>query len=72
MNVEGVREAYEEIEECSVIDRLGNLGVGPSSLPQGSHLFVGDLVGVSGQGLDEFEEQPVFRRQPSYVEVATS
>lgn len=72
MNIEGIGETHEEIEECAVIHSLGNLGVGPSSFAQGSHLFIGDLVRVAGQRLDELEEQPVSRRQASCVEVATS
>ena len=69
MDVEGVGEAHEEVEKSPVVDRLGNLGVGPPDLTEPLDLFVGDAVGVPGQRLDELQQQPVLGREPGGVEI---
>ena len=69
MDVEGIGKAHEEVEKRAVVDSLGNLSVGPPDLTEPLDLLVGDAVGVEGQRLDEFQEQPVLRRQVGGVEV---
>ena len=59
MNVEGVGQADKEVEECSVVNRFGDLRVSPPDVSKGLDLFVADPVGVTREGLDEFEEQTV-------------
>ena len=70
MDVEGIGKAHEEVEKGAVVDRLGNLTVGPPDLTEPLDLLVGDAVSVPGQRLDEFQEEPVPRCQVSGVEVA--
>ncbi len=69
MDVEGIGKAHEEVEKGAVVDRLGNLSVGPPDLTEPLDLLVGDAVSVPGQRLDEFQEQPVLRRQVRGVQV---
>ncbi len=69
MDVEGIGKAHEEVEERTVVDSLGNLRVGPPNLTEPADLLVGDAVGVPGQRLDEFQEQPVLGRQVGGVQV---
>ena len=69
MDVEGIGKAHEEVEERTVVDSLGNLSVGPPDLAEPLDLVVGDAVSVPGQRLDEFQEQPVLRRQVRGVQV---
>lgn len=70
MDVEGIGKAHEEVEKGAVIDSFGDLRVGPPDLAEPLDLVVGDAVSVPGQRLDEFQEQPVPRRQVGGVEVA--
>lgn len=70
MDVEGIGKTNEQIEERCVVNRFGNLGIGPSCLPQPLHLFIGDSVRVPGERPDELEQQPVFRRQAGGIEIA--
>ena len=70
MDVEGIGKAHEEVEKSAVVNSLGNLTVGPPDLTEPLDLLVGDAVSVPGQRLDEFQEQPVPRRQVGGVEVA--
>src|SRR5438445_7370402 len=69
MDVEGIREAHEEVEECAVIDGFGDLGIRPSRLTEPLDLLVGDAVRVSGQRLDEVQQESVLRGQAGGVEV---
>jgi len=69
MDVKGVSEPYEEIEERPVVDRFSDLGVAPAGLPQSLDLLVGDAIGVSSQRFDEFQQQPVPGREPGGLEV---
>ena len=70
MDVEGIGKAHEEVEERTVVDSLGNLSVGPPDLAEPLDLVVGDAISVPGQRIDEFQKQPVPRRQVGGVEVA--
>jgi len=70
VDVEGIGKAHEEVEKGAVVDGFGNLSVGPPDLAEPLDLVVGDAVSVPGQRLDEFQEQPVTRRQVGGVEVA--
>ena len=47
MDVEGIGEAHQEVEERAVVDGVGDLGVGPPGLTQPLDLFVGAGVGVA-------------------------
>jgi len=72
VDVEGIGKAHEEVEKRAVVDGFGNLRVGPPNLAQPLDLLVGDAISVPGQRLDEFQEQPVLRRQIGGVEVAVA
>jgi hypothetical protein len=69
MDVEGIGQAHEEVEERAVVDSLGDLGVGPADLTEAFDLLIGDAIGVPGQGLDQFQKESVFGRQARGVEV---
>ena len=72
MDVKGIREAHEEIEERAIVHRFRNLGVAPAGVAQSLDLFVGDAIGVPGQGFDELQQQPVLGREPRGVEVSVA
>jgi hypothetical protein len=72
VDVEGIGKAHEEVEERAVVDRFGDLRVGPPDLAKPLDLRVRDAICVPGQRLDEFQQQPVFRRQPGGVEIAVT
>lgn len=55
VNVERICESNEEIEQRSVVDRLGDLLVRPAGVPQAVNLLVGDAVRVPGECAHEFE-----------------
>ena len=59
MNVEGVCEAYEKVEERAVVNRFSNLCVGPADIAQALDLLVRDPVRMTGQRLDELQQQSV-------------
>ena len=69
MDIEGIGKAHEEVEERAVIDGFGDLGVGPADLTEPLDLLIGDAIGVPRQGLDEFQKQPMFRRQARGIQV---
>jgi len=69
MDVEGIGEPHEEIEERPIIDSLRDLSVAPPGLAQSLDLLVRDPVGVPGQRFDEFEEQPVLGRKAGGIEI---
>jgi len=69
MDVERVRQPHEEVEQRAVIDGFGDLGIGPPRLTEPLHLLVGDPVRVSGQRIDEVQQESVLRGQASSVEV---
>jgi hypothetical protein len=72
MDVEGVGEAHEETEERTVVNRFSNLCVGPPGIAQALDLFVRDPVRMTGQRLDEFQQEPVPGTEPGGIEVAVS
>jgi len=72
VNVEGIREAYEEVEQRAVVDGLGDLRVAPADVAQPLDLFVRDAVGVPGQGLDEFQQPSSLGRQAGGVEISVT
>ena len=72
MDVEGIGKAHKEVEERAVVDRFGDLCVGPPDLPKPLDLLIRDAIRVPGQRFDEFQEQSVFRRQVGGVEVAVA
>ena len=69
MDVEGIGEAHEEVEERAVVDGFGDLGVGPPNLTQSLDLLVRDAIGVPGQCFDEFQQHSVPGREVGGVEV---
>jgi len=48
MDVEGVGEPHEEVEERAVVNGFGDLRVRPAGLTQPLHLLVGDAIRVPG------------------------
>ena len=70
MDVKGIREAHEEIEERAIVDRFRDLGVAPSGLAQSLDLLVRDAIGMPRQRFDELQQQPVLRGEPGGVEIA--
>ena len=70
MDVEGIRETHEEVEERPIVDCFRNLGVAPTGLAQSLDLLVRDAIGVPGQGLDELQQQPLLGREPGGLEIA--
>ena len=48
MDVEGIGKAHEEVEERAVVDRFGDLRVGPPRLAKPLHLLVGYAIRVPG------------------------
>jgi hypothetical protein len=55
VDVEGVRQPDEQIEEGPDIHRLGNLGIAPTGIAQRLHLLVGDAIGMARQRPDELQ-----------------
>jgi hypothetical protein len=72
MDVEGIRETYEEIEERPIVDRFRDLGVAPAGLAQTLHLVVGDAIGVPGQGFDELQQHTVLGQKAGGGEIAVA
>ena len=72
MDVEGIRETHEEVEEGAIVDRFRDLGVAPPGIAQSLDLLVGDAIGVPGQGLDELQQQSVLGREPGGVEISVA
>lgn len=70
MDVKGVGKTHEQIEERSVVNRFGNLRIGPACLAQPLHLFIGDSVRVPGERPHELEQQPVSWGQAGGIEIA--
>ena len=56
MDVEGIRQAHEQVEQRTVVDRFGNLLVAPADPPQTVNLVIGNPIGVSGQRADESQQ----------------
>ena len=46
VDVEGVRQPDEQVEQRPDIDRLGDLRIAPTGVAQALHLLVGDAIGV--------------------------
>ena len=69
MDVEGVGEADEQIEERPIVDRFSDLSIAPTGVAQSLDLLVGDAIRVSSQSFDEFQQQPVPGRETGAVEV---
>ena len=44
MDIEGVRQSHEEVEQGPVVDGLGDLSVGPADIAQALDLFVGNPI----------------------------
>ena len=72
MDVKGIREAHEEIEERAVVYRFRNLGIAPAGVAQPLDLLVGNAIGVPGQRFDELQQQPVLGREAGSVEVSVA
>ena len=72
MDVEGVGEADEQIEERPIVDRFSDLSIAPTGAAQSLDLLVGDAIRVSSQRLDEFQEQPVPGREAGAIEIAVA
>lgn len=56
MDVEGIGQTDEEIEERPVVNGFRDLRVGPSDITQALDLLVSNAVGVSCQRLDKFQK----------------
>ena len=48
MDVEGIGEPHEQVEERAIVDCFGNLRVGPPHLAKPLDLLVGDAIRVPG------------------------
>jgi hypothetical protein len=69
-DVEGIREAHEEVEERTVVDCLRDLRIRPSNIAQDLNLFIGDAVGMACQRADKFQQQPLCPGDRGAVQVA--
>ena len=58
-NAEGVCHTVKEGEHCRDVDRLGNLGLGPTLLAQDLYIFRGGAIGRLGHLGDIVEQGPV-------------
>lgn len=72
MDVEGVGEAHEHVEEGGIVDGFGDLRVAPTGVAQCLNLGVGDAVGVAGDGGDEVEQEPLSGGDGGVVEVGVA
>ncbi len=70
MDIEGIGEADEQVEERAVVNGFRDLGIGPAHVTQALDLLVRDAVGIPGQRLNEFQQQPVLGREVGCREVA--
>lgn len=55
MDVEGISQADEKVEQRPVVNGFGNLSIAPADLAKPLDLVVRDAVGMSCQRFDEFE-----------------
>ena len=69
-NVEGVRDAVEEVEQRCIVDRFGDLCIRPAGVPQALNLLIGDVVGVTSQGAHELQQQPLGSAEPRRLKIA--
>ncbi len=72
MNVEGIGEAHEEIEQGTVVDRLRNLRIGPAHVAELLHLGIRDAVGMLGQRADELQQAALGRGDGGTVQIASA
>src|SRR5215472_12173874 len=70
LDVEGVGESNEEVEQGGVVGGLGDLLVGPAVVTQLLHLFVRDLVSRAGDRGYELEEQTLALVKSGRVQVS--
>lgn len=57
MDVEGIRETHEQIEQCTVVDCFGNLRIAPAHVAEPLHLLVSNAICMAGKCADKFEQQ---------------
>src|SRR5262249_2764742 len=57
MDIESISDAHQHVEERPVVHRLSDLRLAPAPVAQALHLFVGNAVGMAGQGADKFQQQ---------------
>lgn len=72
MDIEGIGESHEQIEQRPVVHSLRDLRVGPSHVPKNLDLFVGDAVCVPGQCAHEFQEKALCLRDRRAVQIPVS
>jgi hypothetical protein len=72
MNIEGIGQTHEEVEERAVVDRLGDLWIAPPDVAQRLHLFIRDAVSMPRQRADELQQQAFCRRDGSAIKVAVA
>lgn len=72
VDVEGVGEAHEHVEEGGIVDGFGDLRFAPACVAQRLNLGVGDAVGVAGDGGDEVEQEPLGGGDGGVVEVGVA
>ena len=68
MDVEGIRQANEQVEQCSIVDRFGHLLISPSGTSQLLHLTIGNSVGVPGKCAHKVEQEPFRGRDWNVIE----
>ena len=72
MDIERIGEPHEQVEQGAVVDGLGDLRVGPSHVPKGLNLIVGDSIRVPGQRADEFKQQALSWRHRRAVQITVT
>ena len=72
MNVEGIGQAHEEIEQGAIVDRLRNLRIGPTHVAELLHLGIRDAVGMLGQRADELQQAALGRSDGCAVQIASA
>lgn len=72
LDIEGVGKADKEVEQRADVNCLGDLGLGPAGVAQTLDLFVGDSVGVSGEGTGELQQEPLGGRDRRAIEIAVA
>jgi hypothetical protein len=69
---EGVGNAVEKGEDRRDVDRLPDLRVAPAGVAQALDVRVGGLVGVQGDGADQFQQRPLGIRDARPLEIPTA
>lgn len=72
MDVKRIGDPHQHAEERRIVDRFTDLCVSPSDVTKGLDLFVGDAIGVAGQGFDKLQQTALPRGDRRKTQVAVS